>query len=111
MTMANTDLVFYVRLWVKPDRVDEWLSAVKPLIEQMSRESSFVSCYMHRDANDATQFTLYERWREPSVEAFLANQATPYRAAYEALLPDLLQRPREPAVLLPLEEWHAAHGH
>ena len=55
MTMANTDLVFYVRLWVKPDRVDEWLSAVKPLIEQMSRESAFVSCYMHRDANDATQ--------------------------------------------------------
>lgn len=106
--MTDSDLVFYVRLWVKPDRIDEWTLAVKDVIAQMSREPAFVSCYMHRDAHDATQFTLYERWREPSVEAFLAHQATPYRAAYEARLPDLLQRPREPAVLLPLGEWHAA---
>ena len=106
--MANSDLVFYVRLRVKPERIDEWIVAVKDVIAQMSQEPAFVSCYMHRDAQDATLFTLYERWREPSVEAFLANQATPYRAAYEARLPELLQHPREPAVLLPLDEWHAA---
>ena len=105
--MANSDLVFYVRLWVKPDRIEEWKRAVFEVIEQMSREPAFVSCYMHQDTQDPAQFSLYERWREPSVEAFLTHQATPYRAAYEALLPDLLQRPREPAVLLPVNEWHA----
>ena len=106
--MANDDLVFYVRLWVKPERVKEWTSALHELLGEMAKEPAFVSCYLHQDAHDAAQFTLYERWREPSVEAFLENQATPYRAAYEARLPDLLQRPREPAVLLPLAEWHAA---
>jgi quinol monooxygenase YgiN len=49
---------------------------------------------------------LYERWNEPSVEAFLQHQDTPYRRAYEARLPALLERPREPTVLLPINEWH-----
>ena len=106
--MANDELVFYVKLQVKPDRVDEWKQAVSEILDAMAKEDTFVACYMHQDAHDATAFTLYERWREPSVEAFLRNQDTPYRRAYEARLPDLLQRPREPAVLLPLAEWHRA---
>jgi len=40
------------------------------------------------------------------VEAFLANQDKPYRRAYEAKLPELLQKPRDAAVLKPLGEWH-----
>lgn len=107
-TMANGDLVFHVRLWVKPERVEEWKQAVREIVGHMAKEPAFVACYLHQDAQDTNAFTLYERWREPSVEAFLANQAKPYRAAYEARLPDLLQRPREPTVLLPLDEWHAA---
>ena len=50
-------------------------------------------------------FTLYERWAEPSVEAFLVNQAKPYRAAYDAKLDRLLQGPREPQVLVPMGAW------
>ena len=104
--MADADLVFYVQLDVKPDRIDEWRRAVDDIIERMSAEDAFVACYLHRDAHDSCVFTLYERWREPSVEAFLANQMKPYRMAYDAKLPDLLQRPREAALLKPLGEWH-----
>jgi quinol monooxygenase YgiN len=104
--MPNQDLVFYVKCRVKPDRIDAWRQAVTAIIEQMSQEAAFVSCQLHVDAQDPTLFTLYERWAEPSVEAFLQRQDTPYRRAYEALLPDLLQGPREPQVLLPLGEWH-----
>lgn len=104
--MADSDLVFYVKLYVKPDRIDEWRRAVTEIIERMSQEEAFVACYMHQDVADPNLFTLYERWAEPSVEAFLQNQMKPYRVAYDAKLPDLLQRPREPAVLLPLGEWH-----
>ncbi len=104
--MANGDLVFYVQLAVKPDRIDEWRHAVDDVIERMSAEDAFVACYLHQDAHDECLFTLYERWREPSVEAFLANQMKPYRVAYDAKLPELLQRPREAAVLKPLGEWH-----
>ena len=104
--MTEGDLVFYVKFRVKPGRIDEWRQAVNDIIEQMSHEDSFVSCQLHVDAQDPTLFTLYERWAEPSVDAFLQRQDKPYRRAYEALLPDLLQGPREPQVLVPLGEWH-----
>ena len=101
----SDDLVFYVKLHVKPDRVEEWKQAFHSVAEEMSRESAFVSCYLHQDASDATLFTLYERWAEPSVEAFLKNQMKPYRVEYDAKLDGLLQRPREPQILVPLGQW------
>lgn len=104
--MANSDLVFYVKLHVKPECVDEWKQAVAEIVERMSHEEAFVSCYLHQDAQDPNLFMLYERWNEPSVEAFLHNQDTLYRRAYEAQLPALLERPREPSVLVPINEWH-----
>jgi quinol monooxygenase YgiN len=106
--MTTSDLVFYVRLYVKPECVEEWKRAFNEIVELMSLEDAFVSCYLHQDAQDPTLFTLYERWKEPSVEAFLKHQMKPYRVAYDAKLPALLQRPREPAVLLPIGEWHKA---
>lgn len=106
--MPNNDLVFYVKLFVKPECVQQWREAFNEIATRMSQESSFVSCFLHQDAFDPTQFTLYERWAEPSVEAFLQNQMKPYRVEYDAKLERLLQRAREPQVLLPLGEWHRA---
>ena len=103
--MANSDLVFYVKLRVKPDRVGEWLAAVDEIIRAMSQEDAFVACYLHRDTQDPNLFTLYERWNEPSLDAFLAHQMKPYRQAYDAKLPELLERPREASILAPLGEW------
>lgn len=104
--MANGDLVFYVKLLVKPECVEEWKRAVFEIIERMSVEDAFVSCYLHQDTQNPNLFTLYERWNEPSVEAFLKHQMKPYRVAYDAKLPALLQQPREPAILSPIGEWH-----
>jgi quinol monooxygenase YgiN len=103
--MANDELVFYVKLYVKPECIDAWKDAVHEIIEAMSEEEAFVSCFLHQDSQDQTQFTLYERWREPSVVAFLEHQTKPYRIAYDAKLEHLLQRPREPQVLKPLGQW------
>src|SRR5690606_13151757 len=99
-------LVFYVKCHVKPECVDAWLQAVREIVGHMSKEEAFVACYLQRDAGDPNLFTLYERWNEPSVEAFLEHQAKPYRQAYEARLPELLRRPREAEVLAALGEWH-----
>jgi quinol monooxygenase YgiN len=104
--MSDTDLVFYVTLTVKPDRIEDWKAAAFEIIGEMQHEEAFVSCYMHQDPRAPNVFTLYERWNEPSVEAFVAHQMKPYRLAYDAKLPDLLERPREPAVLTPVREWH-----
>jgi quinol monooxygenase YgiN len=60
-----------------------------------------------QDAQDVHRFTLYERWREPSVDAFVKNQAAKsYRKAYEDKLPALLQSPRTVSVLQYVNEWH-----
>jgi quinol monooxygenase YgiN len=107
--MSN-DLVFYVKLYVKPDRVDDWKREFARIVQAMSREPEFIACYAHQDAQDPNQFTLYERWAEPSVEAFLRNQAKPYRAEYDAAIEPMLQRPREPQLLMPIGEWFGANG-
>lgn len=104
--MGNDDVVFYVKLHVKPDCIQEWRQAFHEIVEVMSKEKAFVACYLHQDANDNSLFTLYERWAEPSVEAFLKNQMKPYRVEYDAKLESLLQRPREAQILLPLGQWH-----
>lgn len=106
--MHSEELIFYVKLYVRPDRVDEWKEAVNTVIQEMSKEKAFISCDLHQDANDEHLFTLYEKWDEPSVEAFLKNQMKPYRAAYEAKLETLLLRPREPQVLKLLDRWSKA---
>lgn len=103
--MSTETLVFYVKLYVRPDRVEEWKAAVRTVIDAMSKEKAFISCTLHQDADDENLFTLYEQWAEPSVEAFLKNQMKPYRVAYEQELDTLLQRPREPQVLKLLDQW------
>lgn len=107
--MPNDDLVFYVKFRVNPDCVQEWRQAFQGIVEEMSREEAFVSCYLHQDASDETLFTLYERWAEPSVEAFLKNQMKPYRVEYDEKLERLLQHPREAQILVPLGQWER-HG-
>ncbi|HEY9664298.1 MAG TPA: antibiotic biosynthesis monooxygenase [Allocoleopsis sp.] len=106
--MSSSDLVFYVQLQVKPDCVQEWKEAVTDVIHHMSAEPTFVTCYLHQDTQDANRFTLYERWREPSLEAFIQNQfeAKSYRKAYEEKLPTLLVSPRTTSVLSTIEAWH-----
>ncbi|WP_299345217.1 hypothetical protein [uncultured Pseudoxanthomonas sp.] len=36
----SAPLVFYVRLRVKPERVDEWLHAVHAIVDAMSKEDT-----------------------------------------------------------------------
>ncbi len=102
---TNDELVFYVTLHLKPECVQQWRQAFDSILEQMSKEEAFVSCHLHQDASDATRFTLYERWAEPSVEAFLQHQMKPYRMQYDSRLEELLQRPREAQILVPLGQW------
>ncbi len=108
--MDDRDLVFYVQLHVKPECVQEWQDALTELAACMAQETAFVSCTLHRDVEDENRFTLYERWREPSVDAFIRHQVTdkPYRQAYEERLPAWLQTPRTASVVRYVQEWRAA---
>jgi quinol monooxygenase YgiN len=110
--MQDGDLVFYVKLDLRPEFVSEWKAAVRTVIELMSRETAFVSCSLQQDANDPLSYTLYERWREPSVEAFVRNQfeGKDYRQAYETHLAGWLKAPRTTSVLRHIQEWRREPG-
>ncbi|WP_421900677.1 putative quinol monooxygenase [Maridesulfovibrio sp.] len=102
-------LVFYVEFNVKPECIEKFLKGATVVIEAMSKEDSFVTAYLHRDANDTNKFTLYERWTEASMDDFMRNQlqGKSYRDEYEEYLPDLLTSPRTFAVLDPIGEWQS----
>lgn len=104
----NNNLAFYVKFHIKEEFVEKWKEEAKAVITKMSKEDTFVSCYMHEEEDDATRFSLYEVWNEPSMEAFVKNQleAKEYRHEYEASLPEKLQSERTFVVLNTLEVWN-----
>ncbi|RJQ60762.1 MAG: hypothetical protein C4530_07070 [Desulfobacteraceae bacterium] len=104
--MSSKDLVFFVQLHLKPECIEEWKKAVTELIDRMSQEDTFVTCLLDQSTEDANMFSLYERWREPSPEAFIKNQMKEYRKAYEDMLPAMLQAPRRTMILRRVRTWH-----
>jgi len=101
-------LAFYVEFNLKPEYVEEWKKGALNVIEKMSKEDTFVSAYMHQDANDPNKYTLYEVWSEASREAFFENQlnSKDYRKHYEENLPKMLTSPRVITFLDLLHQWH-----
>jgi quinol monooxygenase YgiN len=103
---SDDALVFIVQLHLKPERVEDWKRAVNELIDRMSQEDAFVTCLLDQRTEDPNMFTLDERWREPSLEAFVRNQMKDYRKRYEEMLPDLLHAPRKAMILRQVRAWH-----
>lgn len=103
----SKNLVFTVQFHVKPEYVQAFKDSLLYVLNSMSVEDTFVSCYLHKDSEDDTKFTVYEIWSEPSMDAFFKNQITKdYRKEYEDNLPDMLQSDRVITVLEPIQEWH-----
>jgi len=102
---SDKDLVFYVDFHIKPDKVVEWKEASSHVLNTMASEDTFVNTFLHQNIEDPTKFTLYERWTEPSMEAFMENQhhGKEYRKSYEEIVPELMQNDRAFAVLNPVE--------
>ena len=103
----SKDLVFTVEFNIKPEATEAFLASLTQLAEEMAKEDTFVSTYLHRDSNDPNKFLIYERWSEPTMEAFMENQLTSksYRDDYEARLPGWSSEPRKISVLEPIGEW------
>lgn len=105
---SNEDLAFYVNFHIKSDKLEEWKEGALHVLNSMSVEETFVGAFLHQDAEDPGKFTLYERWAEPDMDAFVKNQlnAQEYRKVYEEQLPALVASPRTFSVLTPTENWN-----
>jgi len=105
--MSN-HLAFTVEFNVKPEAKEEFLASLNDVIENMAKEDTFVSTYLHQDAKDPNTFLIYERWSEPTFESFVENQlkGKRYRDEYEAKISHWLVKERGITVLEPLGQWH-----
>lgn len=94
-------LAIVVSLRVKPEHEAEFLRLLAPVLDAMRHEATFINAALHHDPEDPTHFMLYETWadRHDLVEVQMKR---PYRAAYEARLPELLREPREARIWQPL---------
>lgn len=103
----SKDLVFTVEFNIQPESREAFLTSLTQLVEEMAKEETFVSTYLHQDTEDPNKFLIYERWSEPSMEAFMENQlrGKRYRDDYEARLPGWSAAPRKISVLEPIGEW------
>ncbi|MFA8434915.1 MAG: putative quinol monooxygenase [Marinifilaceae bacterium] len=103
---GNEDLAFYVNFHIKPDRVDDWKQAALKVLNKMAEEDTFISTFLHQDAEDPTRFTLYERWNEPDLNLMIKKQKEKkYRKVYEDILPDMVQSLRTFRLLQPIGNW------
>jgi quinol monooxygenase YgiN len=102
----NEDLALYVNFHIKRDRVDEWKQAAMEVLNKMAEEETFITTFLHQDAEDPTRFTLYERWNEPDLHLMIMKQKEKeYRRVYEDILPDMVQSLRTFRLLQPIGNW------
>lgn len=101
------DLVFYVKYHIKPEYVEEFQEHLFVLVDNMAKESTFVSAFVHQDTEDSNRFSMYERWSEASKEDFMTYQmaSKAYRRIYEQRLPDMSNTPRKIHILRPMAFW------
>lgn len=103
----SRDLIFTVEFHVKPEHRAEFLDALLQVLNQMAKESTFVSTHLQQVAGDPNRLMIYERWAEPDMASFIDNQlkAKAYRLDYEQRLGDWLAEERKFTVFEPLGEW------
>ena len=96
-TGQRNEVSVLVFLRVKPERMDEFLALLTPVLDAMRHEATFISAALHRSPDDAASFMLYEIWadRDDLVDVQMKRE---YRSTYEARLPDLLREPRRAEV-------------
>ena len=99
--MDPTPFVLLATFHLKPGCEEEFLAFIDRTNDAMRHEPTFVNTVVHRSADDPHFFMLYETWLDR--EDFLDVQMKrPYRAEYEARLPELLSQPREMKIFEPL---------
>lgn len=103
----SKNIVFTVEFDIKPEYRKEFLISLTELIEEMSKEETFVYTYLHEDKEDPNKFMIYERWNEPSFDAFAENQlkGKRYRDDYESKISEWSKTSRVISVLHPLNQW------
>lgn len=85
---------YAITFHVHPAQRTRFRELLDGVLEAMRHEASFVCAQLHDDPDDPDIFCLHETWADRD-DVLNVQLHRPYRAAWNAALPDLLAKPRE----------------
>ena len=86
-------IVTIVHVWVKPENIDDFVTATKHNHEHSVREAGNLRFDVLRDASDPEKFVLYEAYL--SEAAALAHKETDHYKTWRDQVAGYMARPRE----------------
>ena len=104
---VTDQVVLIVRFVPKPGQYTAFRDHLFDLVRKMSGEPNWINTIIHDDLDNKGQLVLYETWLG-SKERWLRDEPPkPYRADFEARLPELLEK-RDVSWLTPIREWSSS---
>jgi len=85
---------YLITFTVRADQEARFLSLLNGVLDAMRDEQTFRSATLHRDPDHPLRYLLHETWADHR-DVLKVQLARPYRAAWHAALPELLERDRE----------------
>ena len=85
--------VTFVHVWVKPDRIDDFIAACRPNHEGSLTEPGNRRFDVLQDAADPAKFVLYEAYA--SAEDAAAHKQTAHYLAWRDAVAEMMAKPRE----------------
>jgi quinol monooxygenase YgiN len=67
----NNNLVFTVQFDIKPEYSSIFEKSLQHILNKMSTEDTFVSCYLDKDLSNETRYILYEIWKKKVLKPLL----------------------------------------
>ena len=87
-------VTYVIRFQVVPGRREQFLDLLQGVLDAMRAEPTFHEAILHEDPASDHRFMLYETW-ESHEDVLNVQLHRPYRRAWHAALPDLLQADRD----------------
>ena len=98
-------VTYQITFDIQPGKRADFLALLTPVLDAMRHEPSFVSAQLFQDPEASDRLRLIETWSDHE-EVITVQIHRPYRAAYMAALPELLNHPRHIEVWKPLRADH-----
>jgi quinol monooxygenase YgiN len=55
---------------VKKDKVEEFLTTIKPLVEESNKEAGCIKYELHKNFNEDNKFAMMEEWKDQTAIDF-----------------------------------------
>ena len=98
-------VTYVIKFKVAPGKRDAFLGLLLPVLDAMKHEPMYHEATLHRDPDSENVFLLTETW-ESHDDVLSVQLHRPYRGAWHAALPELLEGEREIGIWEPIKaDW------